>query len=87
MPVADTATSRFFLTAVMVDAPTDARVVRLSLVDKTQKHIASLNEQYKTIREFVFQEFDENELTEFTPKLATLKTRLEKACVRISLDF
>jgi lysophospholipase L1-like esterase len=27
MPVGDTATSRFFLTAVMVDAPTDARVV------------------------------------------------------------
>lgn len=27
MPVADTATSRFFLTAVMVDAPADARVV------------------------------------------------------------
>jgi DNA-binding MarR family transcriptional regulator len=68
-------------------SPTDARVVRLSLVEKTQKHIASLNEQYKTIREFVFQEFDENELTEFTTKLATLKTRLEKACVRISLDL
>ena len=68
-------------------SPTDARVVRLSLVEKTQKHIASLNDQYKTIREYVFQEFDENELTEFTAKLATLKTRLEKACVRISLDF
>jgi len=68
-------------------SPTDARVVRLSLVDKTQKHIASLNEQYKTIREFVFQEFDEDELTEFTAKLATLKGRLEKACVRLSLDF
>lgn len=68
-------------------SPTDARVVRLSLVEKTQKHIASLNEQYKTIREFVFQEFDEDELTEFTAKLATLKNRLEKACVRISLDF
>ena len=27
MPVGDTATSHFFLTAVMVDAPTDARVV------------------------------------------------------------
>ena len=68
-------------------SPTDARVVRLSLADKTQKHIASLNEQYKSIREFVFQEFDEEELAEFTTKLATLKTRLEKACVRISLDY
>ncbi|NUR10630.1 MAG: MarR family transcriptional regulator, partial [Bradyrhizobium sp.] len=68
-------------------SPTDARVVRLSLAEKTQKHIASLNEQYRTIREFVFQEFDENELTEFTTKLATLKNRLEKACVRLTLDF
>lgn len=68
-------------------SPTDARVVRLSLTDKTQKHLASLTEQYKTIREFVFQEFDEAELTEFTTKLATLKGRLEKACVRLSLDF
>ena len=68
-------------------SPTDARVVRLSLTEKTQKHLASLNEQYKTIKEFVFQEFDEHELTEFTTKLAMLKTRLEKACVRLTLDF
>ncbi|MCP3372641.1 MarR family winged helix-turn-helix transcriptional regulator [Bradyrhizobium cajani] len=68
-------------------SPTDARVVRLSLTEKTQKHLASLNEQYKTIKEFVFQEFDEHELTEFTAKLATLKTRLEKACVRVTLDL
>ncbi|MBR0839460.1 MarR family transcriptional regulator [Bradyrhizobium liaoningense] len=68
-------------------SPTDARVVRLSLTEKTQKHLASLNEQYKTIKEFVFQEFDEHELTEFTAKLATLKTRLEKACIRVTLDL
>jgi len=61
--------------------------VRLSLTEKTQKHLASLNEQYKTIKEFVFQEFDEHELTEFTAKLAMLKSRLEKACVRLTLDF
>ena len=39
------------------------------------------------IRRCQEEEFDENELTEFTTKLATLKTRLEKACVRVSLDF
>ena len=68
-------------------SPTDARVVRLSLADKTQKHLASLSEQYTQIREFVFQEFDEDELTDFTDKLATLKGRLEKACARIALDL
>lgn len=68
-------------------SPTDARVVRMSLTDKTQKHVASLAEQHKAIREFVFEDFDENELMEFTAKLATLKNRLEKACLRVSLDF
>jgi DNA-binding MarR family transcriptional regulator len=68
-------------------SPTDARVVRLSLTDKTLKHLASLAEQYKTIREYVFEEFDERELTEFTTRLATLKTRLEKACLRVALEI
>jgi DNA-binding MarR family transcriptional regulator len=68
-------------------SPTDARVVRMSLTDKTQKHVASLHEQYKTIREYVFEEFGERELTEFTGRLATLKNRLEKACQRVAIDF
>ncbi|GLR84881.1 MarR family winged helix-turn-helix transcriptional regulator [Bradyrhizobium iriomotense] len=68
-------------------SPTDARVVRLSLTDKTQKHLASLAEQYKAIREYVFEEFDQDELTAFTEKLATLKNRLEKACIRVALDL
>ena len=68
-------------------SPTDARVVRLSLADKTQKHLASLSEQYKTIREYVFQDFDEQELSEFSAKLGALKTRLEKACARVALEL
>lgn len=68
-------------------SPTDARVVRMSLTDKTQKHLATLIEQYELIGEFVFEEFDENELLEFAGKLATLKTRLEKACLKVSLDL
>ncbi|TPQ32370.1 MarR family transcriptional regulator [Bradyrhizobium guangdongense] len=68
-------------------SPTDARVVRMSLTDKTQKHVASLHEQYKAIREYVFEEFGERELTEFTARLATLKNRLEKACQRVALDL
>jgi DNA-binding MarR family transcriptional regulator len=68
-------------------SPTDARVVRMSLTDKTRKQLACLSEQHKAIREHVFEEFDENELKEFTAKLATLKNRLEKACLRVKLDF
>lgn len=68
-------------------SPTDARVVRMSLADKTHKHLATLAEQYEAIGEFVFEEFDEDQLSEFTLKLATLKNRLEKACLKVSLDL
>ena len=67
-------------------SPTDARVVRMSLTDKTQKHLVSLAEQHKAIREYVFEEFDEAELASFTAKLVNLKQRLEKACVKVSMD-
>jgi DNA-binding MarR family transcriptional regulator len=68
-------------------SPTDARVVQLSLTDKTYKHLASLAAQHEAIDEFVFAEFSENELTEFTNKLAALKNRLEKARLKVALDF
>ena len=67
-------------------SPADARVVRLSLTDKTRKHLASLSEQHKAFRKTVFEEFSEKELAEFTTKLATLNSRLEKACLRVALD-
>ncbi|WGS17016.1 MULTISPECIES: MarR family transcriptional regulator [unclassified Bradyrhizobium] len=68
-------------------SPADARVVRLSLTDKTKKHLASLAEQYNAFRKIVFEEFSEKELAEFTTKLATLNGRLEKACVKVALDY
>lgn len=68
-------------------SPADARVVRLSLSDKTKKYLASLAEQHNAFRKFVFEEFSEKELAEFTAKLATLNNRLEKACVKVALDY
>jgi DNA-binding MarR family transcriptional regulator len=68
-------------------SPTDARVVRMSLTDRTYKHLASLAAQQEAINEFVFAEFSEDELTEFTGKLAAVKNRLEKARLKIALDF
>ena len=67
--------------------PTDARVVQMSLTEKTRKHLASLSGQHKAFRQFVFDEFKEKELTEFTGKLATLNNRLEKACLKVAMDF
>jgi len=68
-------------------SPFDARVVRLSLTDKTKKHLASLAGQYDAFRKSVFEQFSEKELAEFTGKLASLNSRLEKACVKVALDY
>jgi len=65
----------------------DARVVQMSLTDKTHKHLAGLAEQQKSLNEFIFEEFDDRELTEFAGKLTALKNRLEKARLKIALDF
>lgn len=65
----------------------DARVVRLSLTDKTRKHLAGLAEQHTAFRKTVFEEFSEKELAEFTTKIAMLNNRLEKACAKVALDF
>lgn len=65
----------------------DARVVQMSLTDKTHKHLAGLAEQQKSLDEFIFEEFDDRALTEFTGKLTALKNRLEKARLKVALDF
>ncbi|MBR0872386.1 MarR family transcriptional regulator [Bradyrhizobium tropiciagri] len=68
-------------------SPADARVVRLSLTDKTRKHLASLADQHQAFRKTVFEEFSEKELAEFTTKLATLNSRLQKECRRVALEY
>ena len=65
----------------------DARIVQMSLTDKTYKHIASLASQQEALNEFIFAEFDDRELTELTGKLALLKDRLEKACLKVAMDI
>jgi MarR family transcriptional regulator, organic hydroperoxide resistance regulator len=65
----------------------DARIVRMSLTDRTYKHIASLASQQETLNQFIFAEFSDRELMEFTGKLASLKERLEKACLKVAMDI
>jgi DNA-binding MarR family transcriptional regulator len=64
----------------------DARIVQMSLTDKTYKHIANLASQQDALNEFIFAEFGDRELAEFTVKLASLSTRLEKACLKIAIE-
>jgi DNA-binding MarR family transcriptional regulator len=68
-------------------SPEDARVVQMSLTDKTYKHIASLASQQEALNDFIFAEFSDRELTEFTGKLTFLKNRLEKASLKVAMDI
>ena len=65
----------------------DARIVQMSLTDKTCKHLASLAAQQEALNEFIFSEFDDRELGELTDKLVALQNRLEKACLKLALDI
>ena len=65
----------------------DARVVQMSLTDKTYKYIAGLASQQEELNKFIFGEFSERELSDFTGKLAALKSRLEKASLRVAMGI
>src|ERR1700751_4038416 len=65
----------------------DARIVQMSLTDKARKHLANLASQQEALDDFIFEEFDNRELTELISKLGALKNRLEKARLKVVLDF
>src|ERR1700730_10000561 len=65
----------------------DARIVKMSLTDKASKQLASLASQQEALNEFIFAEFSARELDEMTNKLAALKKRLERACLKVVADF
>jgi DNA-binding MarR family transcriptional regulator len=65
----------------------DARVVQMSLTDKSYKHIASLASQQEELNNFIFTEFSERDLSEFVGKLTALKVRLETASLKISIGI
>jgi DNA-binding MarR family transcriptional regulator len=64
----------------------DARIVQMSLTDKTYKHLASLAAQQEALNDFIFAEFDDQQLDQLTDKLSALRNRLEKACLKIVVD-
>ena len=65
----------------------DARIVQMSLTDKSYKHLAGLASQQEALNEFIFEGFDDPELIEFTGKLAALTKRLEKARLKVAVDL
>ena len=61
----------------------DARVVNLSLTEKSWAHLASLACHQETLNEFIFTELGPRELEELASKLGSLKKTLEKACLKV----
>src|SRR6266581_8312838 len=64
----------------------DARIVQMSLTDKTYKHLAGLASQQEALNDFIFAEFNDQQLGELTDTLTALKNRLEKACLKVVVD-
>ena len=56
-------------------------------MDKATKQVTSFTAQQGVLAQFVFEEFSDLELADVVGKLAGLKSRLEKACLKVALDF
>jgi MarR family transcriptional regulator, organic hydroperoxide resistance regulator len=64
----------------------DARIVLMSLTDKTYKHMAGLAAQQEALNEFIFGEISDKQLEELINTLGGLNNRLEKACLKVVAD-
>jgi DNA-binding MarR family transcriptional regulator len=64
----------------------DARIVQMSLTDRAYKHLANLDSRQQSLYEFIFENFDNEELTKLTEKLSALNQRLEKASLKLALE-
>jgi len=64
----------------------DARIVKMSLTEKTYKHLSGLASQHDSLNEFIFADISDKQLGELTETLNTLKNRLEKATLKVVVD-
>ena len=64
----------------------DARVVQMSLTDKTYKQMAGLAAQQEALNEFVFAELSNKQLDELIDTLSGLRNRLEKGRLKVIAD-
>ena len=65
----------------------DARIVQMSLTDKTYKHLAGLASQQKALNEFIYAELSDKQLEGLINTLSGLKNRLEKARLKVIVDM
>ncbi|WP_271501654.1 MarR family transcriptional regulator [Bradyrhizobium sp. CCBAU 11357] len=65
----------------------DVRVVKMSLSAKARRSLTSLAEQFRAVRKFVFEGFNEDGLAAFTANLVSVNKRLETISLRIATEF
>jgi MarR family transcriptional regulator, organic hydroperoxide resistance regulator len=64
----------------------DARVVQMSLTDKTYKQMADLAVRQEALNEFIFAELSNKQLDELVDTLSGLRNRLEKGRLKVIAD-
>lgn len=65
----------------------DARVVLLSLTDKSYKQLAALASRRQDLDAFIFQDLDEKALVSLVETLEALDDRLAKGVLKLKLDL
>jgi DNA-binding MarR family transcriptional regulator len=65
----------------------DARVVRLSLTDKSLRQLAALSIRQKKINDYIFSGFTEQGMQALVTKVFALKDRMEKASAIVSIGL
>jgi MarR family transcriptional regulator, organic hydroperoxide resistance regulator len=64
----------------------DGRIVRLSLTEKTCRHLAELAAKQEAVNQFVFGELGDRQLGDLNEKLTVLQNRLAEAALRADSD-
>ena len=65
----------------------DGRAVNLSLTDHIRLRISGLASHQEALNEFIFSDFASDEVDDLNKRLGVLKKRLEKARLKVDLDF
>ena len=64
----------------------DGRIVQMSLAEKTYKHLAGLAVRQEALNAFIFEDFNDKQLSDMTDSLASLQNRLSKAFFKALAD-
>ena len=65
----------------------DGRIVNMSLTEATSVHLASLAAQRGALSEYILADFEPRELEDLSSKLSSLKTKLQKACLKLAANL